>query len=532
MLQPLLPCLSFLLLAACLARAGAQTPTLAPTPPMGWASWNHYFCDYDENTIRGQADALVSTGLRDLGYKYVLIQECIAPRRNTDGSLITDPKRFPHGIPALVRYIHDRGLKAGIYTDIGTKTCFPNPRYEGIYGHEEQDIRTFASWGMDLVEVDYCNRVPQHSGREIYDRVAAAIRGSGRPMLLYICSWGNELPWEWAPGVAQMWRTDFDVSLQRNRAFWDRIVSNFESNGRHAVFNAPGGWNDPDMLEVGNPGLSGEEAQSTLAMWAISAAPLLLGNDLTAMDGATGKLLLNPEVVAIDQDALGAQAAKLCDQPVGREIWVKPLGSKSSGKVAVLMLNLTNEAAAMNVRWADLGLDGGPSVRDVFARRDLAASGSEYRTELAGHGAQLLAISGRFSWKHGVTYEAEWPGNEKRGEAELFTCGECSSGYAVTLGSDGGKAAGSIVFHHVDVTEEGEYRAILDYVRNGLGDQTVRVTINGGAPQDVRLSMHMVGAASFPTRLRRGANSIAVESAGPHKVFLDKVRLEKGSKPR
>ncbi len=505
----------------------AEGQHLAATPPMGWASWNHYFCEYDEKTIRQQADALVSTGLRDLGYKYVLIQECIAPGRDTNGELRVDAKRFPHGIAALAQYIHERGLKAGIYTDIGPKTCYPSPRYEGIYEHEDQDVATFAAWGIDLIEVDYCNKVATHTGREIYERIASVIRKTRRPMLLYVCSWGNELPWEWAPGVAQMWRTDFDVSLERNRAFWDRIVNNFESNARHAVFNAPGGWNDPDMLEVGNPGLSPAEAQSTLAMWAISAAPLLLGNDLMQMDAHTRTLLLNPEVIAIDQDALGVQGTKLCDQGAGREIWAKPLGGKASGKFALLLLNLTGSESQMSVRWADLGLDPDPSIRDAFTRTNVQATASGYATQVAAHGSQLLVVTGRFSWNRSINYEAEWPGNDRTGDAALFTCGECSSGYAVTLGRDGEKAASSLVFNQIDVPRTGEYQVLLYYVRNGLDNQTVRVKINGGEPQNIVLLMHMAGDAIFSANLQRGMNSIEVISNGPGRVFLDNLRLRR-----
>jgi hypothetical protein len=172
-------------------RAATAKPqaNLAPTPPMGWASWNHFFCDYNAQTIRDQADALVSTGMRDLGYRYVLIQECIAPGRDAGGELVVDPVRFSHGMKALTNYIHARGLKAGIYTDVGPYTCYSKPRYQGSYRHEAQDARTFASWGMDLVEMDYCNRVPGHTGREVYERMAAAIQNTHRPMLFYICSW-------------------------------------------------------------------------------------------------------------------------------------------------------------------------------------------------------------------------------------------------------------------------------------------------------------------------------------------------------
>jgi alpha-galactosidase len=237
---------------------------------MGWASWNHYFCDYDEKTIREQADALVSTGMRDAGYKYLIIQECIAPRRDTKGNLVVDSARFPSGIRELAAYIHKLGLKAGIYTDIGRNTCYPDPKFQGSYGHEQQDADTFAAWGIDLVEMDYCNRVETHSGRWVYERMAEAIKKTGRPMIFSLCSWGNEQPWEWAQGKAQMWRTDLDISFEKNHVEWDRVVRNFESGSAHSVFSGPESWNDADMLEIGNPGLNDTEAQAQMSMWAIS----------------------------------------------------------------------------------------------------------------------------------------------------------------------------------------------------------------------------------------------------------------------
>jgi alpha-galactosidase len=167
---------------------------------MGWASWNYYFCDYDEETIRQQADALVSTGMREAGCRYVIIQECIARERDAKGNLVIDSAPFPSGMPALVAYTHKLGLRAGIYTDIGRNTCYPKPEYQGSYGHEQQNANAFAAWGMDLIEMDYCNRVAEHSGRWAYERMAEAIEQTGRPMIFYLCSWGNEQPWEWAQG--------------------------------------------------------------------------------------------------------------------------------------------------------------------------------------------------------------------------------------------------------------------------------------------------------------------------------------------
>lgn len=387
------------LLGCCLpifaqAEANPQA-NLAPTPPMGWASWNHFFCDYNEQTIRDQADALVSIGMRDLGYRYVLIQEFIAPGRDASGELVVDPVRFPHGMKALVDYIHARGLKAGIYTDIGPYTCYAKPRYQGSYRHEEQDATTFASWGVDLVEMDYCNRVPGHTGREVYERMAAAIQNTHRPMLFYICSWGNEDPWTWAQGKAQLWRTTGDISPKKGRVEWASVVQNFEINARHAAFSAPNSWNDPDMMEVGNHGLNTIEARSHFSMWVISAAPLWAGNDLTQMDAATRAIYTNSEAIAIDQDPLGAGPVKVREDRKGLQVWAKPLGSIGSGASAVLLLNLTAVPAKISVQWSDLELTGKVEVRDLWAHQNLGQFADRYQTRIAAHGSVLLKVTGK-----------------------------------------------------------------------------------------------------------------------------------------
>ena len=367
---------------------------LASTPPMGWANWNRYFCDYDEQTIRNQADALVATGMRDLGYRYLIIQECIAPERNPMGNLVVDTKRFPHGINALADYIHSRGLKAGIYTDVGPYTCFPKPRYQGSYNHEDQDAATFAAWGIDLIEVDFCNKPEGHTGKELYERMAAGIHRMGRPMLLYICSWGKEAPWEWAQGVGQMWRTDQGISYQKNHVNWDDIVRNFESNAQHAFFNGPDSWNDPDMLEVGNAGITPVEARSHFSMWVISAAPLLAGTDITHMDPETRAIFTNPEVIAVDQDALGAGPSRIRCGKDGVEVWEKPLDNKSGGTKAVLLLNLTPKRAIASIRWSDLRLLPNASVRDLWSRKDLGQFTGGYSVEIPPHGSMLIKVSG------------------------------------------------------------------------------------------------------------------------------------------
>jgi len=517
-----LPWLSQYGLAQSSPQKSAAMSRLAPAPPMGWASWNHYFCDYDEKTIREQADALVSTGMRDAGYKYVIIQECIAPRRNTKGNLVVDSARFPSGIRELAAYIHKLGLKAGIYTDIGRNTCYPDPKYQGSYGHEQQDADTFAAWGIDLVEMDYCNRVETHSGRWVYERMAEAIKKTGRPMIFSLCSWGNEQPWEWAQGKAQMWRTDLDISFEKNHVEWDRVVRNFESSSAHSVFSGPESWNDADMLEIGNPGLSDTEAQAQMSMWAISPSPLLAGADLTHMSSRAVEIYMNREVLAVNQDALGAGAERIASAGPGLEVWAKVLGSRTSGEYAVLLLNSTEEPNPMEVHWTDLDLLPDARVRDLWSHKDVSTASDSYQAVVPAHGAVLLRVSGTRSWEHGVVYEAEWPGIERAGVAALFGCGECSRGYAVGLADK--NRPGSLHISNIVVPVAGLYTLRVQYVRNGIADEEIGIDVNGVKTKALAL-MRSWNWVDVPITLQAGENDITLSYKGEQPFCVDKMTL-------
>lgn len=517
-----LPWLSQYGLAQSSPQKSAAMSRLAPAPPMGWASWNHYFCDYDEKTIREQADALVSTGMRDAGYKYVIIQECIAPRRNTKGNLVVDSARFPSGIRELAAYIHKLGLKAGIYTDIGRNTCYPDPKYQGSYGHEQQDADTFAAWGIDLVEMDYCNRVETHTGRWVYERMAEAIKKTGRPMIFSLCSWGNEQPWEWAQGKAQMWRTDLDISFEKNHVEWDRVVRNFESSSAHSVFSGPESWNDADMLEIGNAGLSDTEAQAQMSMWAISPSPLLAGADLTHMSSRAVEIYMNREVLAVNQDALGAGAERIASAGPGLEVWAKVLGSRTSGEYAVLLLNSTEEPNPMEVHWTDLDLLPDARVRDLWSHKDVSTASDSYQAVVPAHGAVLLRVSGTRSWEHGVVYEAEWPGIERAGVAALFGCGECSRGYAVGLADK--NRPGSLHISNIVVPVAGLFTLRVQYVRNGIADEEIGIDVNGVKTKALAL-MRSWNWVDVPITLQAGENDITLSYKGEQPFYVDKMTL-------
>ncbi len=381
--------LSFLLLMAGSARASTNDSELAPTPPMGWANWNSLGCNYDEGTIRAIADHLVSSGMRDDGYKYLIIQECIVPagHRAPNGTLLPDTHKFPSGLPTLVAYLHARGLKAGIYTDLGEKTC---AGYEGSYQHEEQDAQTFASWGIDLIEEDFCNKPAGYTAAQLYTRMRDAIAHTGRPMFFYICNWGSEIAWTWAPGLANAWRSTGDVG-DPGYADWNRIVRNFDQNAFHAASGGPNHWSDPDMLEVGVPGISQVEEQSLFSLWAISAAPLWAGNNLVTMSQNALQTLTNRELIAVDQDPLGQPATLITEEDPGLQVWARRLAGEQLPQ-AVLLFNRNAEPAKMHIQWADLGIYGPAAVRDLWAHRDLGILFSEYTASVPAHGIVMLRV--------------------------------------------------------------------------------------------------------------------------------------------
>jgi alpha-galactosidase len=374
---------------AAAAQMSGNSADLAETPPMGWANWNSLGCHYDEGTIRTIADHMVSSGMRDAGYRYLIIQECIAPagHRAEDGALLPDPKKFPHGIPALVAYIHNKGLKAGIYTDAGPKTC---AEYEGSFGHEEEDARTFAAWGIDLIEEDFCFKPKGYTAAQLYTRMRDAIAHTGRPMLFYICNWGRERAWTWAPLLGNAWRSTQDVG-EPGHAEWDRILRNFDQNALHAASGGRNHWSDPDMLEVGVPGINSAEEQSVFSLWAISAAPLWAGNDLTKMSPQTQNILTNREIIAIDQDAQGQPGTLVSEDEPGYQVWARPLAGTGSPQ-AVLLFNRTTAQAKLQIRWEDLGIYGNVEVRDLWAHKDLGVIARPYAADVPAHGVVVLRV--------------------------------------------------------------------------------------------------------------------------------------------
>jgi alpha-galactosidase len=352
---------------------------LARTPPMGWNSWNHFGCNVSETLIRETADAMASSGMRDAGYRYLVIDDCWEVGRDTQGELVPDSARFSHGIKALADYVHSKGLKFGIYTDAGTKTCQGRP---GTLGHEEQDARTFAAWGVDYVKEDWCNA----SGlvaKDQYRKFRDALASVGRPIVLSICEWGSNQPWEWAPELGNLWRTTDDISDD-----WNSMLSNLDQSAQHATVAGPGAWNDPDMLEVGNGGMTDAEYRAHFSLWAIQAAPLIAGNDVRTMSAATKTILMNPEVIAVDQDSLGAQGILVWSGPPDIQVWAKPM---ADGSRAVALLNRSNTPADITVYFRRTGLTADSvTIRDLWAHAERGIVGREFKTKVGGHDVVML----------------------------------------------------------------------------------------------------------------------------------------------
>ena len=365
--------------------ADCDCETLAATPPMGWNSWNRFGCDISESLIRETADEMVATGMRDAGYVYLNLDDCWQSDRTPEGTIVADPDRFPGGIPTLADYVHSRGLKFGLYTCAGTHTCQERP---GSAGYEEIDARTYARWGVDYVKVDWCFSEGLDS-RTQYGIMRGALDRSGRPIVMSICNWGRDAPHLWGPYTGQLWRTTGDIA----DFYWSMFL-NFYLTQKLSAFAGPGHWNDPDMLEVGNGGMTGDEVRTHFSLWAILAAPLLAGNDLRAMSEADRDILLNEEAIAVDQDPLGLPG--VCPDGVDTGVWSRPLARE--GARAVVLYHALFGPATLAVRWQDLGLAaGGAEVRDLWEHRDLGRFDEGFAAELEPHQSRMLLVTGRES---------------------------------------------------------------------------------------------------------------------------------------
>ncbi|KAL5569623.1 hypothetical protein UlMin_026198 [Ulmus minor] len=360
---------------------------LAKTPQMGWNSWNFFACNINETVIKETADALLSTGLADLGYVYVNIDDCWSKReRNSEDQLVPDPETFPSGIKALADYVHAKGLKLGIYSDAGAFTCQVRP---GSLFHENDDAKLFASWGVDYLKYDNCFNL----GIKPIDRyppMRDALNATGRTIYYSLCEWGEDDPALWAGKVGNSWRTTDDINDT-----WASMTTIADLNDKWAAYAGPGGWNDPDMLEVGNGGMNYHEYRSHFSIWALMKAPLLVGCDIRNMTTETFEILSNKEVIAVNQDPLGVQGRKVnVTGPDGcSQVWAGPL---SGQRFVVVLWNRCSNATTITATWKSLGLQSSTSVsvRDLWQHKDVAGDAvSSFSARVDSHDCHMYIFT-------------------------------------------------------------------------------------------------------------------------------------------
>lgn len=410
------------------ASAMALDNGMALTPPMGWNSWNTFGGSINETLIRGVIDAMVTTGMKDAGYTYVNLDDNWFPNpaRDASGNLIADPTRFKSGMKSLSDYAHSKGLKLGIYSDRGSKTCMGIAQ-SGGYGNEDRDAKSYASWGIDYLKYDNCNTVGQMQSD--YTKMSTALKNSGRSIVFSICAWETQ---PWMPEIGNLWRSTTDIADSWGPTGWS-IMGNFDKQVGNYIYTRPGAWSDPDMLEVGrSTKLSDNEYRAHFGLWALVAAPLISGNDIRSMSAATKAILTHPEVIAIDQDSMGVQARKISDNG-DLEVFAKPLG-KGFDTYAVGLLNRSGSTQNITVNWKDLKLDPkSVTVRDVWNRTDLGSKPDSYTASVQSHALVLLKVKGKMDttatwWAPDIHFVSTSNGSG------VFRHNQSNGGKTITLG--------------------------------------------------------------------------------------------------
>lgn len=393
-----------LLIVAVLSAIPAFTqkyPGLATTPPMGWNTWNKFACNIDEKLIRQAADEMVSSGLRDAGYTYIVIDDCWHGQRDSLGFIHPNPETFPSGMKALADYVHSKGLKFGIYSDAGNTTCGGRP---GSRGHEYQDAISYASWGVDYLKYDWC-ATDGLNAVGAYTTMRDALYAAKRPVLFSMCEWGSNKPWEWAKDVGHMWRTTGDIY-----ACWDckhdhggyfswGVLKILDMQDGLRKYAGPGHWNDPDMMEVGN-GMTVAEDRSHFTMWCMLAAPLMVGTDLAKMRPEVKNIFTNKEVIAIDQDVAGIQGFKYASKD-SVETWFKPLANgdwalcflnRGSGKIKI-EFDFSKNLVSDSLSGRETSFDKVTyRLHDLWAKKELGSTKKPLKAELFSHDVLMIRL--------------------------------------------------------------------------------------------------------------------------------------------
>ncbi|GLZ28763.1 alpha-galactosidase [Lentzea sp. NBRC 105346] len=452
---------------------------LARTPPMGFNNWNTTGCraEFNEAMVKGIADIFVNKGLKDVGYQYVNLDDCWAKTtRDSNGNLVPDPVRFPNGIKALADYVHSKGLKIGIYTSAGTKTC-NTAGFPGALGHEQQDANLFASWGIDYLKYDNCNNQGVDAVQR-YTKMRDALKNTGRPIVYSICEWGRSEPkvWTWGPDTGNLWRTTGDISDN-----WTSMIGKAKANRVLAQYAKPGAWNDPDMLEVGNGGMTATEYRTHFSLWAIMAAPLLIGSDLRKVNDDTFTILKNTDVIAVDQDPLGKQGTVISNSN-GLVVYSKVL---ANGDRAVALSNENTSTATISTSASAIGIGGSSSytLKDLWSKQTRTTTGS-ISASVPAHGT--------------VMYRVSRSGNVNRIEAENATIsqGVVESNHAGFSGTgfvNGTNAVGPYVEWTINATQAGTVTLTFGYANGTTANRPVDLTVNGTLVRD-ELAFNGTGA--------------------------------------
>ncbi len=395
---------NFILITVMLASSsiyGQKFDQLAKTPPMGWNSWNKFQCGVNEKIIREIADAMVSSGMRAAGYEYINIDDCWQGYRDSLGFIHPDSVKFPSGMKALADYVHSKGLKLGLYSDAGNKTC---AGYPASRGHEYQDAITYAKWGIDYLKYDWCNTEGLNAVGA-YTTMRNALFAAGRPVVFSICEWGTNKPWLWAKNIGHLWRTTgdihacFDCTINHGTWYSWGIMQILDMQKGLRKYAGPGHWNDPDMLEVGN-GMTNNEDRAHFSMWCMLAAPLIAGNDLRSMSKETLAILTNRDVIAVDQDSLGIEGFKYSNSD-SVDVWFKPL---EKGDWAMCFLNRSVEPKKVSFDWKNEAVYDSLSgrnahfdqtvykIKNLWTKNEMGTTGKALSAEVPGHDVLMLRL--------------------------------------------------------------------------------------------------------------------------------------------
>lgn len=402
-MKKIIKLIAFISFPLCFAQ---KFENVAQTPPMGWNSWNTFEVNINEDLVKKTADIIVSSGMKDAGYEYIVLDDgwMVKDHRDKNGDLIPDPVKFPNGMKALIDYVHSKGLKFGLYNCAGTQTC---AGYPGTRGYEYQDARFYANLGIDFLKYDWCNTAGINA-TEAYTTMSKALKATGKPIVFSICEWGDNQPWNWATPIGNLWRISgdiypcFDCEYKHEEGNWSSwgVLRILEMRKDIRKFSGPDHWNDFDMMEVGN-GMTNTEDKSHFTLWSLMASPLFAGNDLRIMKPETLKILTNKEMIAINQDKLGIQGFKYQSEN-GIDVWVKPL---SDDNWAIVFLNRSDKTQKINFDWKKHIIEDKDfkftldlnnqiyNLRDLWEHKDLGKTNKVFIKELASHDVVALKLS-------------------------------------------------------------------------------------------------------------------------------------------